>query len=101
MINDMMLSREEAQARIEGNDLVNANFIKANTDMKKHNVVEIVPRRYTFAGQFLQILDEVCKIERISIQHSHLASHMMNAIDQVNIMIMQTTGGIVLEEDPM
>lgn len=53
MMNDMKLSSEEAEGRIEGNDLVNARFIKENMDMVKHDVLEIVPKRYTFVGKFM------------------------------------------------
>lgn len=43
MINEMKLSSEEAEGRIEGNDLVNAKYIKENMDMTKHKVLEITP----------------------------------------------------------
>lgn len=41
MVNEMKLEEDVAQSRIDGNDLVNARFIKENTDLDKHEVVTI------------------------------------------------------------
>jgi hypothetical protein len=38
---EMGLTTSEAEIRANGNDLVNSMFIKENTDLSQHNVVEI------------------------------------------------------------
>lgn len=42
MVNEMNLSQSEAEERINNNDLLNARFIKENTDFSKHGVVELM-----------------------------------------------------------
>ena len=39
MTTQMGLTEEEAETRIFGNDMINAEFIKANTSMSDHNIL--------------------------------------------------------------
>jgi hypothetical protein len=41
METEMGLSKEQAESRLHGNDLLNADFIMKNIDYKLHEIVEI------------------------------------------------------------
>lgn len=60
MTTQMGLTEKEAECRIFGNDMVNAKFIKENTDLDQHNVLrsewsENVNTNFRYARQKEQI----------------------------------------------
>ena len=44
LVNEIGFSEEEAEERVQSNDLINAYYIKDNTDLNKHDRVVILTK---------------------------------------------------------
>jgi len=91
MTTEMGLSHDEAIGRIDGNDHVNAKFIREKMNLDNHKVLHFEEQPEMVEG-FVDFLQKICEQESNSFEshNKSVAAMIINAFDDLDNKIRQS-----------